>query len=177
MLKAEHGGWPIDTRNDVYDQFSALFRQYERPICSYLARLTGNQGRAQELTQETFLRAYRALARGEQLENARAWLYAVASRLATDDHRRRKLLEWLPLLGTERDSGPNPEAVVAEQLAVQEALDALAPKYRIPLLLYVHEGWRVREIAEALGLSISAVKMRLCRAREQFRQAYEREDV
>jgi len=154
-----------------------IFRRYEQPICSYLARMTGNQGRAQELTQETFLRAYvwmsgQALERGGRWENPRAWLYRVASRLAIDDHRRRKRLEWLPLLGTEPDPGPNPEAAVAEQLAVQDALDALAPKYRIPLLLYVHEGWKVREIAEMLELSVSAVKMRLCRAREQFREAH-----
>ena len=118
------------------------------------------------------MRAYRALERGARWENPRAWLYSVASRLAIDAHRRRKLLEWLPLLGNEPDPGPDPEAAVAEQLAVQEALDALAPKYRIPLLLYVHEGWKVREIAEMLDLSVSAVKMRLCRAREQFRRAY-----
>jgi RNA polymerase sigma-70 factor (ECF subfamily) len=149
-----------------------LFRRYEQPICSYLARLTGNRGRAQELTQETFLRAYRALERGARWENPRAWLYSVASRLAIDAHRRRKLIEWLPLLGTEPNPGPNPETLVAEQLAVREALQALAPKYRIPLLLYTHEGWKVREIAEMLDLSISAVKMRLCRAREQFRSAY-----
>lgn len=134
------------------------------------------------MTQETFLRAYLSLSRQSRgregrWESPRGWLYSVASRLATDDHRRRKLIQWLPLLGTERDSAPNPETVVAEQLAVQEALNALGPKHRIPLLLYAHEGWRVREIAEMLGLSVSAVKMRLCRAREQFRQAYEREDV
>ena len=118
------------------------------------------------------MRAYRALERGARWENPRAWLYSVASRLAIDAHRRRKLLEWLPLLGNEPDPGPNPEAAVAEQLAVQEALDALAPKYRISLLLYVHEGWKVREVAKMLDLSVSAVKMRLCRAREQFREAY-----
>ena len=163
-------------------EFESLFGRYEKPICSYLARLTGSQGRAQELTQETFLRAYvwmsrQALERGERWENARAWLYSVASRLAIDAHRRLSLVEWLPLLGTEPDSRPNPETVVAEQLAVQEALDALAPKYRIPLLLYVHEGWKVREVAEMLNLSVSAVKMRLCRAREQFREAYGRGEM
>jgi RNA polymerase sigma-70 factor (ECF subfamily) len=114
----------------------------------------------------------RALERGARGENPRAWLYSVASRLAIDAHRRRKLIEWLPLLGTEPDPGPNPDAAVAEQLAVQEALDALTPTYRIPLLLYAHEGWKVREIPEMLDLSVSAVKMRLCRAREQFREAY-----
>lgn len=120
---------------------------------------------------------YGAMEQGGQWENPRAWLYAVASRLATDDHRRRKLLQWLPLLGNEPDPGPNPETAVAEQLAVQEALDTLAPKYRVPLLLYVHEGWKVREISETLDLSESAVKMRLCRAREQFRRAYGEEDA
>lgn len=156
----------------MHKEFESLFGRYEQPICSYLARLTGNQGRAQELTQETFLRMYRALERGERLENPRAWLYSVASRLAIDAHRRLSLLEWLPLLGTERNPGPNPEKLVAEQLAVREALQALGPKYRVPLLLYVHEGWKVREIAEMLDLSVSAVKMRLLRAREQFRRAY-----
>jgi RNA polymerase sigma-70 factor (ECF subfamily) len=112
------------------------------------------------------------LVRGERWENPRAWLYRVASRLAIDAHRRRKLIEWLPLLGNEPDPGPNPEVIVAEQLDVQEALNALPPKYRIPLVLYTCEGYKVREVAEILDLSISAVKMRLCRAREKFRRAY-----
>lgn len=115
---------------------------------------------------------YRGLERGERWENPRAWLYSVASRLAIDAHRRRKLIEWLPLLGTEPSPVRDPEAVVVEQLAVQEALNALAPKCRIPLLLYVYEEWKVREIAEMLDLSVSAIKMRLFRAREQFRHAY-----
>lgn len=131
--------------------------------------------RAQELTQETFIRAYRALVRGDRWDNSRAWLYRVASRLATDDYRRRKLLEWLPLLGTEPTPVPGPEFTVTERLAVQSALDALPSKYRIPLVLYVYEGQTVAEIAETLGLSISAVKMRLSRARIKFRQVYGQE--
>lgn len=130
--------------------------------------------RAQELTQETFLRAYRALMQGERWENPRAWLYRVASPLAIDAHRRRKLIEWLPLLGMEPDPGPNPETIVTKQLAVQEALNALPPKYRVPLVLYICEGYKVREVAEVLDLSVSAVKMRLYRAREKFRYAYGR---
>ena len=152
-----------------------LFRQYEQSICSYLARLTGDLARAQELTQEAFIRAYRALVRGDRWDNPRAWLYRVASRLATDDYRRRKLLEWLPLLGTEPIPVPGPDLTVAERMAVQSALDALPSKYRVPLVLYVYEGQTVAEIAEVLGLSISAVKMRLSRARIKFRQAYGQE--
>jgi RNA polymerase sigma factor (sigma-70 family) len=121
------------------------------------------------------LRAYQALARGQRWDNARAWLYRVASRLATDDYRRRRLLQWLPLSGAEPDPKPGIEAATAERLAVQAALEALPPKYRVPLVLYVYEERTVAEIAETLKLSISAVKMRLCRAREKFRQAYGQE--
>lgn len=154
------------------EPFEALFRQYEQPICSYLARLTGDPGRAQELAQETFLRAYRALARGERWDNPRAWLYRVASRLATDDYRRRRLLCWLPLRDDHRDPAPAVEPT-AERLAVQAALAALPPRYRVPLVLYLCEERPVVEIAEALGLSVSAVKMRLSRARQMFRRAYQ----
>lgn len=131
--------------------------------------------RAQELTQETFIRAYRTLVRGDRWENPRAWLYRVASRLAADDYRRRKLLEWLPLLGTEPVSVPGPDLTVTERVAVQSALDALPSKYRVPLVLYVYEEQTVAEIAETLGLSTSAVKMRLSRARGKFRRVYGQE--
>jgi RNA polymerase sigma-70 factor (ECF subfamily) len=137
--------------------------------------LTGDLARAQELTQETFLRAYRALAKGQCWDNPRAWLYRVASRLATDDYRRRRLLQWLPLWsvdGRKAYRGAGVEGATAGRLAVQAALEALPPKYRVPLVLYVYEECTVAQVAETLGLSVSAVKMRLSRAREMFRQAY-----
>jgi RNA polymerase sigma-70 factor (ECF subfamily) len=132
--------------------------------------------RAQELTQETFIRAYRALLRGEQWDNPRAWLYRVASRLATDDHRRHKLLEWLPLSGEEPDPEPGVEATATDRIAVQAALDALPPKYCIPLVLHVYAGCTVAEIAQMLELSESGVKSRLSRARDKFRRAYGQEE-
>lgn len=155
--------------------FAALFREYEQPICSYLMRMTGDFTRAQELAQETFIRAYRTLMRGTELRNPRAWLYRVASRLAIDHYRRAgrrpvvMLPEGLPAQ-TER------EAELLERLAVQSALNQVHPKYRMPLVLYVYAEWTVLEIAEALDLSESAVKMRLSRAREMFKEAYEREN-
>lgn len=135
-------------------------------------------GRAQDLTQETFLRAYRALLKGERWDKPRAWLYRVASRLATDDYRRRRLLQWLPLWDADgsNSQGQCIETQTAERLAVQSALKMLPPKYRVPLVLYVYEGYPVAKVAEILGLSVSAVKMRLSRARQMFRLAYQQED-
>lgn len=128
--------------------------------------------RAQELTQETFIRAYRTLAQGERWDNPRAWLYRVASRLAMNEHRRRKLIEWLPLSGIEADSAPEVEAIVIEDISVRAALSALPLKYRIPLVLCICEGWKVAEVADALGLTANGVKARLKRARAKFRRAY-----
>jgi len=155
-----------------------LFRQYEEPICSYLTRLTGDACRAQELTQETFVRAYQALRKGQSWDNPRAWLYRVASRLATDHYRRRRLLQWLPLRSTDgrRDGKRELEAATIKRLAVQAALEQLSPKYRVPLVLYVYQGCTVAEVAEMLELSVSAVKMRLSRAREKFRVVYQEEE-
>ena len=166
---------PIDTEGTLH----TLFSQYGRSICRYLTRLTGDPNRAEELTQETFFRAYRALIKGERWDNPRAWLYRVASRLATDDYRRRKLLQWLPLRAADgsRDGSRGVEAATAERLAVQAALNQLPPKYRVPLVLHVYEGRTVAEVAETLGLSISAVKMRLSRAREMFRRAFREQET
>ncbi len=121
------------------------------------------------------MRAYRALQREERWENPRAWLYRVASHLATDDYRRRRLFVWLPLWESDgREEGP--EEAVVERVAVRRALRVLPPRYRIPLVLYTYREWSVAEIAKTLELSESAVKMRLCRAREMFRAFYEGEE-
>ncbi len=164
----------IDTEQHLH----ALFCQHSVAICRYLTRLTGDVDRAEELTQETFLRAYCALEKGAQWQNPRAWLYRVASRLAINEHRRRALLQWLPLRITDADPGPQVEGNVAERLAVQGALAQLRPRYRVPLVLYLDEGYSVAEIANILDLSESAVKVRLHRARALFRRAYQaQEDV
>jgi len=159
----------IETEQALY----RLFCQCSGPICRYLARLTGDPHRAEDLAQETFVRAYLALERGAQWANPRAWLYRVASRLAINEHRRQKLIQWLPLWSTDVDPAPGVEATVAERLVVREALDALSPRYRIPLVLYASEGYSVAEVAEMLELSIGAVKVRLYRARIKFCRAYE----
>lgn len=89
------------------------------------------------------------------------------------------MLQWLPLHSADRKPQANRdlETATAERLAVQAALDQLSPTYRVPLVLYVYEGCTVAEVAATLELSVSAVKMRLSRAREMFRQAYGQEDA
>jgi RNA polymerase sigma-70 factor (ECF subfamily) len=156
-------------------EFEALFQAHQREITGYLCKLLGDAERGQELAQETFLRAYRALARGTQVEHPRAWLYRIATNAAHDHFRRARLVRWVPLLDGERDAAlrqPDPAEAVADRLAVQAALTRLQPKYRIPLLLHLAEGLSTAEIGEVLKISRDAVKMRLYRGREQFRRAF-----
>ncbi|MBN2006432.1 MAG: RNA polymerase sigma factor [Anaerolineae bacterium] len=152
--------------------FNTLYQQHSVELCSYLTRLTDDPGRAEELMHETFIQAYRAMLDGVRWENPRAWLYRVASRLAINAYRRQKLIAWVPFFGTDPASGPGIEAAALERVAVQAALNALPPKYRIPLVLYVYAEQSVVQIADILNLSSSAVKMRLSRAREMFHRAY-----
>jgi len=118
------------------------------------------------------VKAYRALVRLPADANHRAWLYRIATNTAYDHLRRRKLVQWLPLL--DRDvpdlAHNNPETALGEHESV--ALDQLAPKYRAPLILYSVQGYSIKEIGAMLNISEGAVKTRLYRAREAFRKVY-----
>jgi len=163
-------GQPIEDRLEPLER---LWDAYYRPILSYLYRLVGDQGRAEELAQDVFLRAFRALPRLDAGANHRAWLYRIATNAAYDVLRRRRLATWSPL----RDSDADERAETAlssvdEQQAVQQALDQIPISYRSVLVLYAVQGFSVKEIGETMGLSEGAVKTRLFRAREFFRRAY-----
>jgi len=159
----------------VEARFERLFLAYQQPILNYLYRLSGELSRAEDLTQETFVKVYGALARLPADANERAWVYRIATNTARDWNRRRRLIQWLPLLQKDRrelDGGDCTDGVV-EAAAVEQALRTLPIKYREPLTLYSMQGLSTIEIAEILNLSQSAVKVRLFRAREMFRLAYQ----
>jgi RNA polymerase sigma-70 factor (ECF subfamily) len=157
-------------------EFEAIFHAYQQPITTFLSHLTGNTEQAEDMAQDTFLRAYHALLRGEHVKHPKAWLYCIATNVAKDQWRRARLLRWLPLADDAPEPGlrvPDHAASAAEQLAVQSALTQLQPNYRVPLVLHLCEGLSITEISEVLGIKQGAVKMRLSRAREQFRQAFQ----
>lgn len=157
--------------------FEDMFREYQQPILNYLYRLVGDAVRAEELTQDAFVKAYRALHRLPADANSRGWLYRIATNTAYDYLRRRRIVQWVPLL--EKDysllAKDGPESTIAEQGAVQRSLSKLPLSYRVPLILYSVEGYSVNEIGEMLGISQGAVKTRLCRAREKMRKVFREE--
>lgn len=140
-------------------------------LLRYLRRLAGNAATAEDLMQETFERAQRA---GRVPANAelRPWLYRIATNLAVDHLRRRRLLSFLPFSGRERDERPLPDG---DGDAVRRALRALPPELAVVLVLRLHERVSRAEIAQLTGVSERTVKERLERGRERFAEAYRRE--
>ena len=154
--------------------FEQLYQDHHRSIYSYLCRLVGDPKQAEDLTQDTFIKAHRALGRLPTNANVRAWLYRIATNTGLDWLRRRRLISWFPLF--ERDNHPATQVSFAEtsleSISVQQALEQLPARYRVPLVLYACQGLSTREIAEILQCSRSSVKTKLYRARKRFRQLY-----
>jgi RNA polymerase sigma-70 factor, ECF subfamily len=151
-----------------------LFRAYHAPLVRYLTRRLGDRDWAEEVAQETFVRALRQTA----LTNERAWLFAVATNLVRDearrDIRRRKRLQLLAAESREREQA-EPETGVerAQEAALaRRAVEALAERDRLALLMR-EEGLNYEEIAEALGLSIGSIGTTLARARRRLATVYE----
>jgi RNA polymerase sigma-70 factor (ECF subfamily) len=155
-----------------------LFEQYQAPVFAYLYRLVGDREWAHDLSQETFLQLFRNRHRLPEVENRRAWVYRIATNLALNALKRSRRFAWLPWRQADdlQMHAPDPAERVDEHAALERALAELPADYRAPLLLYSHYGFSVREVARALDVSEGAVKTRLFRAREMFRQAYERGD-
>ncbi len=150
-----------------------LFEQHHAAIFAYLYRLVDDAQWAHDLTQETFLQVLRARQRLPAVRNQRAWVYRIATNVSLNALKRRRRFAWLPWSQT-RLHAPDTAGQSEQRMAIEQALAELPPHYRAPLLLYSHYGFSVREVAEALDIQPGAVKTRLYRAREMFRQSYNR---
>ena len=156
------------------DDLERLYREYHAPIVRYLTRRLGDRDLAEELAQETFIRAMRHA----PLASERSWLFAVATNLVRDEARRdARQRRHLELLHAERSHEvAEPEATSVERMQeaalARRAVDALAERDRIALLMK-EEGLDYHEIAAALGLSVGSVGTTLSRARRRLVEVYE----
>ncbi|NNB90370.1 RNA polymerase sigma factor [Corallococcus exiguus] len=153
--------------------FDALFQRYARPVQGYLARLTGSPATAEDLAQLTFLSLVRARGRYQAGARVRPWLYAIATNAARDHARRHRRPEDLTPEGelplTAVADTPEPRDAGLER-AVQRALAQLPEGQRLPILMHRFEGMGFAEIAETLGLTESAVKVRAHRGYARLRE-------
>ncbi len=156
------------------DDLDRLFREYHQPLVRYLTRRLGDRDWAEEIAQETFLRALRQ----DVITSERSWLFAVATNLVRDDARRAsRQRARLELLAAEvRDQVVEPAVTSLERdeerAFARRAVDGLAERDRLALLMR-EEGLDYDEIAAALDIARSSVGTTLSRARRRLAEHYE----
>ena len=151
-----------------------LFAKHHGEIYAYLLRMLRDPELAADLTQDAFIKAYKNYDTLEKPENARAWLYQIAHRVALDEIRRRKIIRFFPWTGESRGSAPSAERLVMDAHLsgdMQRALARIPERQRAALLLAELHDLTGLELAAALGVSHVAARALLTRARESLRQA------
>jgi RNA polymerase sigma-70 factor, ECF subfamily len=175
--------------------FEAVVLRFQGPVQSYLTHLIGDDEQARDLTQDTFWLAWKGLSSLRDPALFRSWLFQVATNRGRSWLRHRRLIGWVSLdwlAGTRADSSAlrepgaslgevlhAPESGFDERLveidALRQALGQVPTAYRACLLLHLSLGFTVPEVAEQLGLTTGAVRMRLFRGLDRLRQVYTQE--
>ncbi len=165
-----------------HDAFEALVLAYQKQVYNLALRMAGNPDDALDLSQETFLRAWRGLPSFRAGAAFSTWLYRLAGNVCIDFLRRRRREKTVPLYAPDGEGGetgldlpsPIPDALAQalsrfEREQVAWALSRLEPDYRAALTLRAVDGLSYAEIAEALDIPAGTVKSRIARAREKMR--------
>jgi RNA polymerase sigma-70 factor (ECF subfamily) len=159
------------------DAYAILVKRYQRPIFNLMIRMTSSEEDAFDLTQETFTHAYEKLDRFRLSSRFFPWLYTIGMNLARDFLRKRRTagIGAEELYETQRSLSVNSEQenTLAEKLDAQRvkaALQKLPLDYREAITLRFHEGMSMKDVALALGISVSGAKMRIHRGLLKLRQ-------
>ncbi len=171
-------GSPARTSADAFVE--ELFQKHHGEIYAYLVRMLRDSELAADLTQDAFIKAYRAHDSLQDPAHARAWLYQIAHRVALDEIRRRKIVRFLPWTGESYGTAPSAEHLAMEgrlSSDLQRALARIPERQRAALLLAELHDLTGVELAAALGVSHVAARALLTRARDSLRRelASERE--
>jgi RNA polymerase sigma-70 factor (ECF subfamily) len=158
--------------------FEQIVRRYQRPIISLIARMTGDRARAEDLAQETFVKAFRRLAAFDTTRRLSSWLFRIARNTAIDALRRSHP-QAASIHTASAASGdapdvltipPAPDPVEQEALgrALQAALAGLRPDYRAAIVLRYEEGLSFDDIANVLGVAEATARSHVHRARKEL---------
>jgi RNA polymerase sigma factor (sigma-70 family) len=162
------------------DAFAEIVTHYEVPILRYLYRLTGDHEVAQDLTQDTFIKAYKGILKTKNDISFRAWLYRIATNNALQFRRRKRLLSFIPFTRSEEMNIPSAEDSAVrtdDRMIIEEVLLKVPQEQRICMVLHFVEGLKYREVAEIVGISEDAVRMRVARGRHAFLKIYNEKGV
>jgi RNA polymerase sigma-70 factor (ECF subfamily) len=163
-------------RGDL-DAFEVLFRQFQPEVYRWLVRLVRDPAAAEDLTVEVFWRIYRARARFDPSRSFGAWARRIASNAAID-YLRRMGRASAAALPTSPPARPTPSTARRDlQLRVERAFLQLPAKLRVVAELALVDDWSHAEISSALGISRTAVKFRVLRARKRLKELFQREGI
>ena len=163
--------WEQDAARTFVDN---LFTKHHTEIYAYLVRMLRDSELAADLTQDAFVKAYKNYDTLEKDENARAWLYQIAHRVALDELRRRKIIRMIPWTGESHGAAPSAERIAMDlRLSgpLERALASIPERQRAALLLAELHDLTGVELAAAMGVSHVAARAILTRARESLRRA------
>lgn len=168
--------------------FRALVERHSRSVFRLAFRMTGNEQDAEDMVQETFLRAYKQLHRFDGRASFGTWLYRIAANCSLDLLRARRTRkeqsctaasdgdESKNLLDNVASPAPDPERIArSEQLAnmLEPALQQLSETERTAFVLRHYEGHDIEEIAKVLGVNKGAAKHSVFRAVQKLRRVLE----
>jgi len=161
------------------EAFTALVERYQTPVYNLCYRMLGSPQEAEDAAQETFWRAYQHLHRYDPNRSFATWLLSIAAHYCIDQQRRSRAV-LIPLDGMIEeimaDPAPLPERSAArsqEATALRQLLNSLNPQDRAAIVLRYWYDFSEEEIANALALTVSAVKSRLHRARQALGQRWQ----
>lgn len=169
-----------------HDAFEVLLNRYEDGTITFCHSFVRDHAYAEDLAQETFLRVYRSAKRYKPVARFTTWLYKIAANLCINELKKGKLRKTISL---DEPSGLDPNGTrILEKLAgdqpqplteveqnelqriISRAIDHLPDDQRTTLILVEYHRLNYKEIAEILDLTVSAIKMRVKRARENLRE-------
>ena len=173
-------------RHGSPDAFREIIAGHQEMIYRFCFKWCGNVEDAQELCQDTFVRAWRNLDQYEPRRRFSHWLYRIALNLCRDHHKSKRSRQRQRTESLDREESPSlpcPRALPDENLAqahdlekLGRGIDSLAPKLRAVLILRTQEGLTQEECAEILNCSIRAVEGRLYRARRELQAWWKRHE-
>jgi RNA polymerase sigma-70 factor (ECF subfamily) len=184
-MEVEAGGAVERAQSGDSDAFRLLVEQHSRAVFRLAFRMTGNEQDAEDVVQETFLRAYRQLGKYEARSSFSTWLYRIASNYSLDlirmrkrheDKRERGKADERDILQTLPVNTPGPDRILYSsqvQERVNEALNELSAQERTAFVLRHFEGLSIDEIGETLGTGTNATKHSIFRAVQKLRRSLE----
>ena len=161
----------IEFKNGSVSAFEYILSAYERPIYNYILRIVRDTTPAKDITQDTFIKVYTNHTKVDTDKNIKSWIFTIATNTAYDFLRSPKGRKSINLEEDDetfysRSTYSSIEGLVTD---VGNALDAIKPDYRKPIILYYKEGFSYLEISEILSIPINTVKTHISRGKEQLK--------